>query len=227
MKWDNSKIGFDHRWVSLGGTILLSFLIPFIFFGVRFGRPPYFTWDIFLTTLVITAVLWAGNCWIMVWARTRYPTFGEVKKRLMVQSVVMLGFTLIANNVLGFVLDGACTAIARDAPPGTKIVDIGINANFAAVFCTLTMVAIYESIYFIGELRKSIEEKEMWKRESLHAQLNALKTQVNPHFLFNNLNTLTAVIPANPTQAINFVQQLSRGAGCAEGLCLFIKNPFW
>ena len=40
--------------------------------------------------------------------------------------------------------------------------------------------------------------------------MNALKTQVNPHFLFNNLNTLSAVIPDNPGQAIDFVQQLSK-----------------
>jgi LytS/YehU family sensor histidine kinase len=72
------------------------------------------------------------------------------------------------------------------------------------------VVAIYESIYFIGELRKSVEEKEMWKRESLQAQLDALKTQVNPHFLFNNLNTLSAVIPDNPALAVDFVQQLSK-----------------
>jgi len=55
-----------------------------------------------------------------------------------------------------------------------------------------------------------VEEKELLKRESLKAQLNALKTQVNPHFLFNNLNTLSAIIPENPKQAVDFVQQLSK-----------------
>jgi LytS/YehU family sensor histidine kinase len=50
----------------------------------------------------------------------------------------------------------------------------------------------------------------MLKRESLKAQLNALKTQVNPHFLFNNLNTLSSIIPEDPKLAVDFVQQLSR-----------------
>ena len=62
----------------------------------------------------------------------------------------------------------------------------------------------------MNELRKSVEEKEMLKRESLKAELNALKTQVNPHFLFNNLNTLISVIPENPKLAVDFVQQLSK-----------------
>ena len=65
-------------------------------------------------------------------------------------------------------------------------------------------------IYFMNELRKSVEEKEMLKRESLNAQLNALRTQVNPHFLFNNLNTLSSIIPENPNQAVEFVQQLAK-----------------
>jgi LytS/YehU family sensor histidine kinase len=59
-------------------------------------------------------------------------------------------------------------------------------------------------------LKDSVEEKEMLKRESLQAQLNALRTQVNPHFLFNNLNTLSSLIPENPKHAVDFVQQLSK-----------------
>jgi LytS/YehU family sensor histidine kinase len=95
--------------------------------------------------------------------------------------------------------------------PGTfTAADILIHSNSAAIFCTIMIIAIYESIYFMNELRKSVEEKEMLKRESLNAQLNALRTQVNPHFLFNNLNTLSSIIPENPNQAVEFVQQLSK-----------------
>jgi two-component system, LytTR family, sensor kinase len=50
----------------------------------------------------------------------------------------------------------------------------------------------------------------MLKRESLKAQLDALRTQVNPHFLFNNLNTLSSVIPEDPKRAVDFVLQLAK-----------------
>jgi two-component system, LytTR family, sensor kinase len=210
MFWNRDKIGFDDRWATLIGILLLPVIVPIIFFGARFGRPPEFTWHIYWTTLVITSVLWAGNCYIMIWARTRYPEFGDVRKRLLIQSSVMLVFTLVFNNLLGQILDGVCHTMLLNDPLGRTKADMQLSANFAATFCTLTMVAIYESIYFSSELKKSIEEKEKWKRESLQAQLNALKIQVNPHFLFNNLNTLSAVIPDNPQQAIDFVQQLSK-----------------
>ena len=83
-------------------------------------------------------------------------------------------------------------------------------SNAASIFCTIMIIAIYESIYFMNELRSSVEESENLKRESLSAQLNALRSQVNPHFLFNNLNTLSSLIPENPEHAVDFVQQLSK-----------------
>src|SRR5215831_1810285 len=204
----NAKIGFDDRLVTVILVPVVSLLIPVVFFGWRFDRSPRLSLNVYLTTLLITCVIWMGNRYILIWARKRYPDFADVKKRIMMQAVIMLIFTLLANNVLGYLLEDVC---GLTHPPGQHTyLDVIINSNFAAIFCSLTVIAIYESIYFMNELRHSVEEKEMLKRESLKAQLNALKTQVNPHFLFNNLNTLSSVIPENPKQAVDFVQQLSK-----------------
>jgi two-component system LytT family sensor kinase len=210
MRWQNNKIGFDDRAVMTGGIALVSVLVPIIFFGWRIGRPPYFGWAAYWPCLVVTAVIWLGCRYIMIWARTRYASFGEVKKRLWIEMSVILIYTLLANNLLGAGIFKSCEDDLRAAGYRFTKDDIAIESNAAAILCTLLVVAIYESIYFVNELRKSIEEKEGLKRESLRAQLYALKTQVNPHFLFNNLNTLSAVIPDNPGAAIDFVQQLSK-----------------
>lgn len=108
------------------------------------------------------------------------------------------------------------------------------------------IVAIYESIYFMHALKDSVEEKEMLKRESLQAQLNALRTQVNPHFLFNNLNTLSSLIPEDPKHAVDFCTTVIQGippyaldvkeekkyftqrrTGRTERLYLPFKNKVW
>ena len=204
----NSKIGFDDRLVALIAIPLIALVIPVIFFGLRFQRAPYFTWDAFLTTFIITIVVWVGNRYIMIWARSRYPAFSTVRKRLMIQSLFMLAFTLAANNILGNLLEDIC-GLRGARVPGLSASDIIFRSNVAALFFTITVVAIYESIYFMNELRKSVEEKERLKRGRLDAQLEALRTQVNPHFLFNNLNTLSSVITDDPKLAVEFVQQLS------------------
>jgi two-component system LytT family sensor kinase len=205
-----SKIGFDDRLVMLIMIPITTLIVPFVFFGLRFSRPPYFTLTSYWTTLIITTVIWLGNRYIMIWSRTRYTSFKDVRRRMVLQSLIMLVYTLLVTNSLGYLLHDYCGMMEPNGYPGHTIGDIIINSNNAAIFCTLAFVSIYEGIYFKNELRKSVEEKEMLKRESLKAQLDALRTQVNPHFLFNNLNTLSSIIPEDPKKAVDFVQQLSK-----------------
>jgi len=207
MRRTNCKIGFNDAPLMLFTIPVLSFVVPFVFMGCRFHRPPFLSWGQYLSTLAITVGLWFGDRLIMVWSRRKYPQFKDVRKRLIHQSVSMFLFTLIGNNLLGWVID---SYIYPHIPGGYFSTDVLINTNAAAIFCTIMIIAIYESIYFMNELRDSIEEKETLKRESLNAQLSALKTQVNPHFLFNNLNTLAAVIPEDADLAVEFVQQMSK-----------------
>ncbi|MEO6252975.1 MAG: histidine kinase [Ferruginibacter sp.] len=207
MRRTNCKIGFNDGPLILFTIPVLSLIVPIVFMGCRFDREPYFGWDKFLTTLLITIPLWAGDRGIMIWSRTKYPLFKDVRKRLIHQSVSMLLFTIIGNNLFGWILDDY--VFTNNYGRHFKT-DGLISSNSAAIFCTIMIIAIYESIYFMNELKKSVEEKETLKSESLKAQLNALRTQVNPHFLFNNLNTLTALIPETPKQAVEFVQQMSK-----------------
>ncbi len=206
MRNPNCKIGFDDRLVMVMVIPVLSFIIPIIFMGCRFNRYPLFTWDKYITTFVITTVLWIGNRWIMIYSRRKYPLFADVRKRLTVQSVSMFVFTVVFSNFLGYLADD----VFFDHGHSHFMSDILINTNSASLFCVIMIMAIYETIYFKNQLRASVEEAENLKRESLSAQLNALRTQVNPHFLFNNLNTLSSLIPENPKHAVDFVQQLSK-----------------
>jgi two-component system LytT family sensor kinase len=209
MRWKNDKIGFDDRPVMVGGILLISFLVPIVFFGWRIGRPPYYPFDAYWTSVVITSITWLTCRSIACWARTRYPAFDEVKKRVLIQYGVVILLALLINAVAGLALEEVCARLMkiRKVPLPD---DSGIASVSATILCTLLVMTMYESVYFLSELKKSVEEKEMLKRESLQAQVNALKIQVNPHFLFNTLNTLAAVIPENPRQAVDFVQQLSK-----------------
>ena len=206
MRKANCRIGFDDRLVMVIVIPILSFIIPIVFMGCRFNRYPLFSWDKYVTTLVITSVLWMGSRQIMIYSRKKYPLFKEVRTRLIYQSIYMFLFTIVFNNLLGYIADH----FVFNYGFRSSGIDMLISTNSASIFCTIMIIAIYESIYFMNELRASVEESENLKRESLSAQLNALRSQVNPHFLFNNLNTLSSLIPENPVHAVDFVQQLSK-----------------
>jgi two-component system, LytTR family, sensor kinase len=206
MKKHNCRIGFNDGVLMVTGIPLMAFIIPIVFFNCRFSRPPYLTLEKYFATLLITTILWVGNRYIMIYSRKKFPLFDDVRKRIFYQSVWMLLFTVTANIILGQVFEKTYMDESLNLTYADKL----IHSNSAAVFCTIMIIAVYESIFFNHQLRHSIEESENFKRESLSAQLNALRTQVNPHFLFNNLNTLSSLIPENPKHAVDFVQQLSK-----------------
>lgn len=73
---------------------------------------------------------------------------------------------------------------------------------------SLILTAIYVALYFIDQWKTTLLEAERLKRESVEARFEALKSQLDPHFLFNNLNTLMYLVEDHP-QAASFVENLS------------------
>jgi two-component system LytT family sensor kinase len=88
------------------------------------------------------------------------------------------------------------------------IYDFCIVYAVVLIFSTL-YICIDLIIYLVNEWRYSLVLTEQLKRESLDYQLLALKNQVNPHFLFNSLNTLSSLIYENQDMAAEYVRKLS------------------
>ena len=77
-------------------------------------------------------------------------------------------------------------------------------ANFVAFFVT----SIHEGIFFYIQWKYNIQRSEDLEKSTYEAQYENLRSQVNPHFLFNSLNTLAAQVESNP-EAVSFVENLS------------------
>jgi len=82
------------------------------------------------------------------------------------------------------------------------------------VLITLVIVTIislvFHSIGFFQEGQQQKVVNERLRKEKAQAELNALKTQVDPHFLFNSFNVLSGLIDENPSQAQKFLGGLSK-----------------
>lgn len=74
--------------------------------------------------------------------------------------------------------------------------------HYTSTFYTMQNVSL--------ELEKNKSELLELQKENLISQLEALKCQVDPHFLFNSFSTLASIIEENQTTAVWFVQELSR-----------------
>lgn len=77
------------------------------------------------------------------------------------------------------------------------------------LFISLLLVFLDLGIHLLDKWRVSQAEIERFKKENLETQFEMLRTQVNPHFLFNSLNTLSSLIYENQDTASNYVREMS------------------
>ncbi len=80
----------------------------------------------------------------------------------------------------------------------------------ATIMLNLNVLLIVEVIYYVVTYRHSVVEMEKKQREALQYQYDALKAQVNPHFLFNSLNILYSLIDLDKEKSREFAMALSK-----------------
>lgn len=96
--------------------------------------------------------------------------------------------------------------------PWSDKVPFWLNLMFSLVYGTV-MFATWWCVYFFYHLfdrynRLQIEQLSL-AAHAKEAELRALKSQVNPHFIFNSLNSLRALIDEDPSRARGAVTQLA------------------
>jgi len=97
------------------------------------------------------------------------------------------------------------------------------NSNFSlkddkfglvlGLLITLFITSIHESAYFYQQWKNHFNLSLKLKKDHLEAKYETLKAQLNPHFLFNSLNTLITYVDDNP-KASNYIQNLSDFLRC-------------
>ena len=75
---------------------------------------------------------------------------------------------------------------------------------------TLIIVLIFHLIYFYNKAQKKKVKDSQIVAKTESARFASLKSQLDPHFLFNSLNVLTSLIGENPMQAERFTTKLSK-----------------
>ncbi len=77
-------------------------------------------------------------------------------------------------------------------------------------FISLILLVVFATVFIILRAREQqLHKNALLQRERLKGQLETLRNQINPHFLFNSFNTLISTIAKDKDQAIDYVEQLS------------------
>jgi sensor histidine kinase YesM len=78
------------------------------------------------------------------------------------------------------------------------------------LWITLTIISVFHVIYFYNRYQKNKLKEQKVIAGAASAKFDALKNQLDPHFLFNSLNVLTSLIDENPESAQKFTTSLSK-----------------
>lgn len=195
-----AKEKINDLWVRVFGVPGLAVILTFALPCADEEANPY--WLRFLVSAGCTFIVWETNRYLTIYFRNRFPDLRHTAQRLLYQ----MGSGMLISALLIY---GMCWAVFISLMHRTPSQDDAFGNILVGLIATLVISVIYECFYFFSKWKTSLLEAEKLKRENIRFQFESLKSQVNPHFLFNSLNTLTSLIEEEPKNAVQFVQHLS------------------
>ncbi|GAB3716382.1 hypothetical protein GCM10027592_57640 [Spirosoma flavus] len=185
---------------------ILSAYVLFIN-GMLFGTAYFQQIGLFVVATLCTAVIWTPIYFLhglpAVYLRQRFPAIGQTWLRL-----------LLALCIHGLMSSGAFLLLFY----GYDWVGFPYY-TFSATRLTWTLAlglignvitnAIHEGFYTFEKWVQALQRTQRLKKTHLQSRLDSLKQQVNPHFLFNSLNTLSSLINKDGERAERFVDELA------------------
>jgi sensor histidine kinase YesM len=186
--------------ITIGGILFTSFVLISMFilplYGI-FDKPLYIY--IFSNTFV-TVSIWLG-CRTIVNYLWRKFTWEKVPiKHLIIEIFAVSIWTIIVIATM-FYAYYSIGLIPKNTP-------INYFAYFFSLIITFLITSIHEGIYFYIQWKENFNLSLKLKKDNLEARYETLKSQLNPHFLFNSLNTLITYVDDNP-KAADYIQNLS------------------
>ncbi len=121
---------------------------------------------------------------------------------LSILSLVMVFWISSSVFILKFIFSDSDTYILS--------VENGIHWRvFTGIFLYFATVMIYYLIIYGYNLREHITQESHLREKINEAKLQTLKSQINPHFLFNSLNSISSLTITNPEKAHEMIIKLS------------------
>lgn len=158
--------------------------------------------NVLLPSIFNTVFIWGGSMSIVVFVWNRFPWENAPTRHIVVEVLLILSFlSLFIVGMNLFICHTESITFVE-----------GLQQNMFdiifTVLITFLIVTIHEAIFFYRQWKLNFSKSIRLEKDNLEAQYKALKAQVNPHFLFNSLNSLMSMLENHP-QAEQYVQDLS------------------
>jgi hypothetical protein len=156
-------------------------------------------------SILLTIIIWEGNHQLNCWFNRTLRWDKRPLRRAIIQGLINIALSI---TIIYLVLSVYDDIVCSMNPVGNKSIK-----QFGIVVGTMVSV-ILQAILIGSELfaawKASIIEAERYKKEAANSELQMLKGQINPHFLFNNLSVLNSLIEQNASKASEFTTQFAK-----------------
>ena len=194
---------FDKGWKFILANLVLTFLVITFFFNRAFISMDVFVRS-FLWGLSICVTQWSGIVYITYRIDQKIPILKHPTKRIVLGLLAMVSYSIVAyisiQILMLWIINGTFSF--------GEIYFI-FKGSYIAFLIGATLALLFSANGYLQEWRKAELKSEQLKTEMLTYKYEALRNQINPHFLFNSFNVLSDLIYDDQKQAVKFVQQMS------------------
>jgi LytS/YehU family sensor histidine kinase len=155
-----------------------------------------------LWILTVIVLLWFGNKFIFRFLDKRVSWLKYTAKRFFLQLMLSCIYSLICINLTYYLFKITSTVTSPDL---AQILVL----NIYGLLFIIPILSVNFGIYFMMQWKKANMQSDQLKQENLNSQLEALRMHIDPHFLFNNLNVLSALIEKNSRDAQLFLERFA------------------
>jgi len=157
-------------------------------------------WKQIIFSILNTTFIWLGCIVIVQFLWKKYPWEQHPVIHLVLEVLLITVYTLLVSG-LNYVFS---THFLHEQIAGE---DIGISIAITLLI-TYLITAMHEGVYFYQQWKFNFSKSVRLERDNMEARFEALRAQINPHFLFNSLNGLVNLVEDNQ-QAVGYIRNLS------------------
>ena len=160
----------------------------------------------FLYNQAYTIVYYMANYFFFMYILKRYKASFFSFKNLVRILLGVISVTLLCSFFLEFIRG----VYIKGESLGEFISGEKTINYFVDVLIALVVSSVFLVIYYYRHTQESKVKEQKIIAGTASAKFDALKNQLDPHFLFNSLNVLTSLIEENPEAATRFTTSLSK-----------------
>lgn len=155
----------------------------------------FMLWEVYLRSVITILILWYINSWVL---------HTDIRVKRLLGSLI---FTILVNAAMISLLG----LIENKFPLRGNVITLPVSLQIIRVCMGLFIINTTLRIFQTQREKSALKVQNLsLQAENLKFQIETLKQQINPHFLFNSLNTLLDLIEEDPQKAARYTRSFSK-----------------